>query len=366
MIVPYPGWTLGRYFLRRYAVITAWFFTGIFALAFLIDFTEFSSRTSNLPKYTMAGALFISAMRIPFLMQQIVPFIALFSGMATLISLNRRHELVVARASGVSAWQFLAPICLGAFAFGALAVTVLNPLSARGFEEANAIEADWRARASNTSIATSVPWLRQKTEDGETIIGAKAVLRDGTVLASPVFIHIGRDGAIERRQDAERAILKDGFWQLVNVRETRLGAQPEQVQQARVATNLRPELVSQRLAEPDSVPFFALPAKIEVAQAFGYPAYPLRMQFQSLIALPALLVAMTLIAATVSLRFVRFGQSGAMIVGGIAAGFLLYVASVLVKAFGSSGFVPPVIAAWSPVVIAAFIGISFLLHREDG
>ena len=39
------GWTLGRYFFIRYATITAWFFVGIFALVFLIDFTEFSSRT---------------------------------------------------------------------------------------------------------------------------------------------------------------------------------------------------------------------------------------------------------------------------------------------------------------------------------
>src|SRR5690606_16064927 len=37
------GWTLGRYFFLRYAVITSWFFLGIYALVFLIDFTEFSS-----------------------------------------------------------------------------------------------------------------------------------------------------------------------------------------------------------------------------------------------------------------------------------------------------------------------------------
>ena len=88
------GWTLGKYFFKRYLVITVWFFIGIFTLAFLIDFTEFSSRTSDLPKYSMQGALFVSALHIPMVMQQVVPFIALFSGMATLISLNRRHELV--------------------------------------------------------------------------------------------------------------------------------------------------------------------------------------------------------------------------------------------------------------------------------
>ena len=42
------GWTLGRYFFFRYAVITSWFFLGVFALIFLIDFTELSSRVGGL------------------------------------------------------------------------------------------------------------------------------------------------------------------------------------------------------------------------------------------------------------------------------------------------------------------------------
>jgi len=98
----------------------------------------------------------------------------------------------------------------------------------------------------------------------------------------------------------------------------------------------------------------------------GYAANAFHMQYQSLLALPALLMAMTLIAATVSLKFVRFGQSGTMILGGVIAGFMLYVVSVLVKAFGNAGFVPPFVAAWVPVVIATFFGVSFLLHKEDG
>lgn len=360
------GWTLGTYFFRRYMAITLWFFIGVFMLALLIDFTEFSSRTSELPKYTVGGAFYVSVMHIPMIMQQIVPFIALFAGMTTLISLNRRYELVIARASGVSAWQFLTPAALGALLFGVATVMVLNPLAAAGFEKAKEIEADWRSRQSNATLASKVPWLRQRIGEDETVIGAKTVLRGGIVLREAVFVHIGKDGSITQRQDARQAVLKDGFWLLQDVKVTRTGERPKQEKLLRVATNLRAEIVQDRLAEPDAVPFYNLPEKIAVTRAFGYPAYPLRMQFQSLIAMPALLVAMTLIAATVSLKFVRFGQSGFMIVGGIAAGFLLYVISILVKAFGSTGFVSPVIAAWSPVLIAGFIGVSFLLHKEDG
>lgn len=85
-----------------------------------------------------------------------------------------------------------------------------------------------------------------------------------------------------------------------------------------------------------------------------------------MIALPALLVAMTLIAAMVSLTFVRFGQSLYSILGGILCGFLLYVVSELITAFGEAGSVPPIVAAWVPVIVASTIGTTVLLHKEDG
>lgn len=134
----------------------------------------------------------------------------------------------------------------------------------------------------------------------------------------------------------------------------------------RVSTNLRPEFVEERLARPEAIPFYELPGKIEVAQSFGLKASSFATQFHTLMALPFLLVAMTLIAATVSMRFQRMGQSATMILGGVAAGFLLYVVSVLVKAFGNAGFVPPVVVAWIPVVVAMFFGVTFLLYKEDG
>ena len=74
------GWTLGRYFFFRYATITVWFFLGIFALVFLIDFTEFSSRTVGLPGFTFQLALAVSALRVPMIMQQTVPFVGAVRG----------------------------------------------------------------------------------------------------------------------------------------------------------------------------------------------------------------------------------------------------------------------------------------------
>ena len=89
------------------------------------------------------------------------------------------------------------------------------------------------------------------------------------------------------------------------------------------------------------------------------------VQLQAL-ALPFLLVAMTLIAATVSMRFARMGQSATMILGGIAAGFLLYVMSKVTEDLSKAELLHPAAAAWLPVLAGGLTGFVVLLYQEDG
>lgn len=360
------GWTLGRYFFIRYAAITLWFFLGIFALVFLVDFTELTGRIARIAGFSYGTAIAISALRVPMIVLQTVPFVALFSAMATLVSLNRKYELVIARSAGISAWQFLLPCCLGALLFGILAVGVLNPLAAYGLSRSEQIESELRSGKSNNVSADATPWIRQKTKSGDTIIGAHAILNQGLAMADASFFSLDPQGNIIERRDARHAYLRDGYWELKDVRILGPDGSLSTKTSDRVPTDLKPEFVQERLARPETIPFFELPAKIEVARSFGLKANAFAMQFDSLLAMPFLLVAMTLIAATVSMRFARMGQSATMILGGIVAGFLLYVVSVLVKAFGVAGFVPTVVAAWFPVVVAMFFGVTFLLYKEDG
>lgn len=361
------GATLFRYFLLRYAVITFWFFLGVFLLVFLVDFTELMRRIGDGPGVSVGAVAAVSAMRVPMIMIQTVPFVGLFSAIATLVSLNRKYELVVARAAGISAWQFLMPACVGALLFGALAVAILNPLAAFGLGRSEILESELRAGNSTQTSAPGIPWLRQVTpEEGVIIIGARAVLNGGTELAQPVFLSLDEGADIVERRDADSAVLHDGYWLLTNVRRFVKGEPAPPLQQERIPTALQAEFVQDRLGRPEAVPFYSLPSRVEVARSLGLRANAFAMQLHSLIALPMLLVAMTLIAAVVSMRFARMGQSSALILGGVVAGFLLYVVSVLVRAFGNAGFVPPLVAAWVPVVVAMFFGVTFLLYREDG
>ena len=230
---------------------------------------------------------------------------------------------------------------------------------------AHAIEREFRVQRALAGSAVPVAAMHVLCED-EAIIGAKAVLDNGTRLLNVSVIHFDDDNRITLRQDAESATLEDGYWLLKNVHETRSGELPVRLDEVQLRTNLKREFVQESLDKPETIAFFDLGRKIEAAKSFGFPTNAMETQFHSLLSLPLLLVAMTLIAACVSLKFSRFNQSRAVILGGILSGFMLYVVTVLVKAFGSSGVVPPFVAAWLPVVIAMSLGATILLHQEDG
>ena len=356
--------TLSRYFFKRYMVTFLTYCLAILLVVLLIDFNESGRRLSGAENYTVLTGLLISALRVPNVMQTIIPFVVLIASIATLLQLNRKYELVVARAAGISAWQFLAPLILANLLIGTLSITALNTLSAKALQMAETIVVEGNLGARQPS--TAAPWLRQRTEEGDTVLGARATSDGGARLSGATFFLFDKDQRIRERLEAERAVLGDGVWELTGVKRIR-GSQPvESLETATVPTTLKAEFVGESLTSPETVPFFDLGGKIATAKSFGLPATSYEMQFHRLLAQPALLAAMTLIAAMVSLKFVRFGQSLTVILGGILAGFVLYVVSELIQAFANAGTIPPVVAAWLPVVVASALGTTVLLHKEDG
>ncbi|MGH7247311.1 MAG: LptF/LptG family permease, partial [Pseudomonadota bacterium] len=115
--------TLSRYFGLRFLTSMVGTFVGVVALAGIIDYFELMRRGADWPKATALLLAKISIYRVPQLTEHIMPFAVLVGAMSCYLTLSRRLELVCARAAGISAWQFVAPAIVVAFAFGAFATT---------------------------------------------------------------------------------------------------------------------------------------------------------------------------------------------------------------------------------------------------
>ena len=133
-----------------------------------------------------------------------------------------------------------------------------------------------------------------------------------------------------------------------------------------IPTDLTRENIQDSFAKPETMSFWALPGFIDVLEKAGFSGLRHRIYWYSLLADPFLLCAMLLFAAAFTLRPQRRGGTTMVIVGGVAAGFIMYFASDVVYALGLSSRLPTLLAAWSPAMVGCLLGTGILFHLEDG
>ena len=362
-----PGPQLSRYLaLTMLRWIGGFFLLGTAIIA-LADAIELIRRTVDRATFDAGTALLASLLKTPSLTEEFLPFAVLFGAIAGFLSLNRRLELAVLRASGVSAWQFVAPALLVAATLGILATTVYNPLSAASREASERLSAQVLGKEAQLLTAGGrSPWFRQEAPDGHSLMRANAASSDGLTLTQVEAHLFDEDDAFVGRLEASRATLTDGAWVLTNVARYDAGGIRTTAATATVPTRLSAAEVSSAVARPDTVSFWALPAAVALAERAGLPSHRYALQRQILLARPLLLAAMVLIAASVSLRLVRLGGVGRAVLGGVIAGFALYLGSAITADLGEADAIPATIAAWLPGTVGALFGVSSLLWTEDG
>lgn len=361
------GPTLTRYLSFTFARAVLATFGGMFVLIYLLDFVELLRRAGDAKDATAPLMALMSLLRVPAVAEQVMPFAVLFGAMFAFINLTRRMELVVARAAGMSVWQFTLPPVALALLIGLVGTTLYNPLSAVSKQRADGMEARLFG-GTRAATATAALWLRQRSAEGQAILRANRSDHEGTDLTGVTVFAFKPDGAFDRRVDAKAAQLEPGHWRLTEARVTSADPddRPTTTPTYLLATDLTADQVKGSVAAPDNVPFWSLPGVRDKIEKAGLDASAYRMRYQALLARPFLLAAMVLVAAVFSLRFFRFGGVAKMVSGGIGAGFVLYVATRLAGDLGSAGILSAPVAAWSPAIVGSLLGTLVLLNQEDG
>lgn len=361
------GSTLSLYIATRFAKTVLVMMVSMLFFIVLVDFVEQLRKAAEQPDIPVLGLLQLSALKAPMFMDKAFPFGCLFAAMVTLTQLNQKLELVIARAAGVSAWQFLMPVSAAAILIGLFAALVYNPAAIAATEMSKNLEiALFDRHERSASAETSDYWIRQDDGEGSSVINARIARFGGKLLNDVRILRFNEEGRIYERIDADSARLDGERWLIEDAIVMGGDARSVRHQRYEIETRLKAETLAGVTSDADSVPLWQLRRMAFLASLAGGNPSPYLVQFYNLLALPVLLIAMVVIAATVSLRFVRFGQVGRMILGGILCGFVLYTATNLVVSLGNNGIVPPAFAAWSPPIVAIMLGISILLHQEDG
>lgn len=360
---------IGKQFLLHVGMVL-----GMLALlVWIVDSVELIRRTSGKDGATLLLALEMAFLKTPHMASRILPFAILIGSMSALTRLTRSHELIVARAAGISVWQFLAPAVVVVASIAVLFLAVMNPISAVSLLRFEKLEARYIAgNSSLMTLSSTGLWLRQQegatAEHGpkEYVIHAKRLVQSDMSLKQVMVLVYGEQDKFIERFDAAHVRIENGRLLLSDVIYSVPGKPAVQLAEYSIPTNLQIEQIQDSFASPETMPFWNLPSFINSLEDAGFSALKHKIYWHSLLASPLLFIGMVLLAAVFSLRLPRRGKIAMLVLAGGASGFGLHFMTDIVHALGGAGTLPIWLAGWTPSLIIISLASAALLHLEDG
>ena len=356
-----------RQFLKAFGIALG----VIMGVIYLFDVIELLRRASTHGNAGYAALLELGLLKLPQMLETVLPFSVLVGAMACLWQLTRSNELVVARAAGTSVWEILAPVVGTALLIGIVEITLFNPLSAALYRTYEHMQDELALTSPNNPLlfGENGLWLREGQGDKQIWIHAQAARQEGFILKLRGMSVTVTDQRNQLLYSVEAPLgeLKDGTFHLTNPAVMKPGVAVTHQPSMDFTTQLTLARIQNNFASPESLSFWELPGFIKFFESAGFSANRQRLYFQSLLAMPLLLCAMMLLAAVFSLTpNLRSGGVATRVAAATGSGFVLYFFTRVVYALGVSATLPVSMAAWSPAVVVSLIGLGALFHLEDG
>jgi len=365
--------TLHLYFARRFLWLYLSVFAGFFTLTLLTEATGLFGQFDG-SKIGFTDTLRLAALKTPASVYQLSSMIAILASLTMFMGLSRKSELVATRAAGISGFRSLTAPIIVALIIGIISVAALNPMAAtalRWFEsETGRYET---GTTSSFSLSRKGLWLRQGSDQGQTVIFADKANFDATRLSGVTFFEFNENGIAKRRIETGFAILATGAWQLGpgkfwNINEPNVvpDRTAEEFQSLTLASELTSDQILDSFGDPTIVSIWEMQSFIDRLERSGFSANKHRVYFHIELASPILLAAMVMIGAALSMRHARSGRTGLMVLFTVIAGLAVFILQDFAQILGSNGAVPVLAAAWVPPISAMLFALGLLLHLEDG
>lgn len=339
----------------------------LLALIFLLEFSELLRRAQGIQEATYPVLTEMAFLKLPYSLEELLPFGLFFAAILCLWRLNRNNELIIVRSVGVSAWQFLMPMALTAFLIGIVDLSVVNPLTSVMKKQYDRMDSKYlRQKVYNLNVSESGIWIRHMESTGSTIyhIG-KVNLKQSSLYDVTLYRYDEKNHFMERIDAKEGWLIEDKLY-LTGVWLHKVNHLPEKKEKYEILSPLSLDKLSETNVAPDSMSFWELTGFISLLEKSGLLRDEYKLYWNALLARILWLMAMIFLAGACTLHSIRHRKISIFIITGIVAGFGLYVLKDVTYVMGAASTIPVVLAAWTPAIITFLTGASALLYFEDG
>lgn len=335
----------------------------------IFDFTELFRRAATKSNVGVGLIFKMLLLRFPTHIQEILPFIVLFAAILAFWRLNRNHELVIMRVSGLSIWQILMPMITIAFLLGVFDLVFLSPLSAKLMGRFENLQNRYlNENAEMTTLSETGLWLKDRDRNNgtERVIRVERIDFNKNILQGISVYEFDSNSKFDVRTDAREAFLDDTGLHLYEGWQVKPGTVAKYFKDITLATLLNLRNIQESFANPKTLPFWSLIYYANLMEQSGLSGQRYLLRWHGLLAGCVWLGVMVMLAATFSLNPVRSKKTSLIISTGVFVSFLLYFFRDMSTAMGHAGTIPSLLAAWAPTIVTAIFAATKLLYSEDG
>ncbi|GAB0058964.1 Lipopolysaccharide export system permease protein LptG [Candidatus Magnetaquicoccaceae bacterium FCR-1] len=332
-------------------------FVGLFLL---IDGIEGIRRYTPKPNFNTLDLALLILSRLPNYLGMLTPSMLLLATLMGVARLTRDNEITVMRASGVSLVGILAPLLTGGLIVALFHGLLIAQIVPRTNALAQKIEDHIVDRLIAPPSKSGDLWLR----DGGRIIHIQKFDPDRTTLHGVTAFTFDAEHRLAARLEASRATFDGQGWKLHEGLDYRFLPTVEvQAFEARPwQVSLDPQRLAASTPPPNMLTVIELIPVIDRLEQDGHDATRHRMILHRRLAAPAINLAAIALAFPFALRLPRSGGALRSSLLGTLLGFLMFVLVDLATAFGLGGRLPPILAAWAPVLFFAGVSGFLFLH----
>jgi lipopolysaccharide export system permease protein len=313
---------------------------------------------------------------IPALVVLTLPVGVALSSALAVNRLSRDSEITPIRLSGTSLRRIFLPIYIAGvvmsfFSFWMSEFVV--PRATIEFQKTQSAMLGYAITASPTLVSDRVFtyqnysfFVREATKGVPGHPNALAV-RGVVIYENPE----GENG-FPRLIAAQSAVYDDGNWTLTDAMIHMLDSNGFTTTEAHAGTFILPlrapipmmsTAASGFAGQPDQYTMAQLAEQIQILSKTGQDASALEVAYQFKMALPFLCLAFALCAPAISIKFARTGSFVGVFLS-IVMVFVAWNTLLLTKALGLSGHLPPFLAAWTPDILFAAVGVIVVWRSE--
>ena len=338
---------LNRMLLVRFIII----FITVAGFAVVLDLLDTGTRVL---RHTDGGTLALARyalFRLPSLVTELLPLLALLASLVTMFELIRHRELVIIWGAGVSRGQVMLQLlpaalllCCLKFAIDDVAIPRTVPLlRAMGLSELGRV-----VGATEEHL-----WLRS----GEDVIRIPSGTRSNEPIRDVLIFARDPQGRLIEEVRAATAEARAGHWLLHDVwRQPASAQRGSAVASLDYPVNVAVDKLATMTKLPRELGFITL-AKVVLNDGYGVRSTEShRTWLHARAASSVMTILMLFVGVGLSHRFSRRGVALQLFGQGLSFGFLAMIGHGMCLAFGEVGLLQPELAAWAvPLLLGLYV-----------